>query len=76
VSGCGMEWMGLGRGSFFRLYELGNQPSVYIKDRKFFDELRILCSMEFIIVIKVKHIHRSKEVETKCFYNTILVIGR
>jgi hypothetical protein len=40
------EWMwngvdGIGQGQFFRLYKLGNESSVYIKDRKFLDELRI-----------------------------------
>jgi len=41
------EWMwngvdGIGQGQFFRKYEHGNKLSVYIKDRKFLDELRIL----------------------------------
>jgi len=41
------EWMwngvdGIGQGQLFRLYEHGNKPSVYIKDRKFIDELRML----------------------------------
>jgi len=41
------EWMwngadGIGQGQFFRLYEHGNKSSVYIKDRKFLGELRIL----------------------------------
>jgi hypothetical protein len=40
------EWMWsgvdeIGQGQFFRPYEHGNKPSVYIKDRKFLDELRI-----------------------------------
>jgi len=33
---------GIGQGQLFRLYEHGNEPSVYIKDRKFIDELRML----------------------------------
>jgi hypothetical protein len=33
---------GIGQGQFIRLYEHGNEPSVYINDRKFLVELRIL----------------------------------